>query len=220
MDTIRDPHSVGVRVFRWVLFLLAAFYVLRQFVFAASYADPGGPFRYLTHWALLLNFVTVSRMLAVTEHRSDRDWGMLVGVAAVINALVVMLYWRLFFQDPALVNTGTPIWWVEYYLHLLGPVLLWIDALFVYGGFRHPGRALAGLVVIVAAYIAWIELFVGPFNDLPSGSVTSGLPYPFLNNMEIGERLAFYGTTCISVLVFLGLFWGMAVLVRRLMGQR
>lgn len=215
MFDIESQRSRNIRIFRWIVFALAAFYCLRQFVFTADYSAPGGPFRYLTHWALLLSFASASRMLAVTEGRSDRDWGMLVGVTAVTNAMVVFLYWRLFLEDPALVNNGTPVWYTEYYLHLLGPILQWIDALFVYGAFRHLRQSFAGLTGVVGGYIAWMELFVGPFNERPIGSVTSGLPYPFLNSMEPSARAGFYVTTSVTVLVFLGLFWGLAILSRR-----
>ncbi len=212
-----DQHKPWVRGFRWVIFALAAFYMLRTFVFAADYSSPGGPFRYLTVWALVLNFVTTSRMLALSEHRSTRDWGPLVGVAAVTNMLVVFLYWRLFLIDPKLVNNGTPIWWVEYYMHLIGPVLLWVDAIFVYRAFHHVWQSLVGLAVLVLGYIAWMELFVGPLNDLPQGLVTSGLPYPFLNNMQWDERLGFYVTTGITVGVLLLVFWAFCAGARRLM---
>ena len=217
---IRDQHSQAIRVFRWAIFLIAAFYVLRQFIFTADYSGAGGPFRYLTHWGLLLTFFTASRMLAVTEHRSTRDWGVLVGVTAVTNALVVFLYWRLFLIDPALVNNGAPTWWVEYYIHLLGPLLQWIDAIFIFGAFRHFWKALAGLVVVVLGYIAWIELFVGPTNDLPQGSVTNGLPYPLLNNMVLDDRIGFYATTSATVLVFLVVFWGLCVAARKVLAQK
>lgn len=216
----RDRRHRAVRLFRWFVFALAGFYVLRQFVFAADYSEPGGPFRFLTHWALLLSFASASRMLAVTEGRSDRDWGPLVGVAAVVNALVVFLYWRLFLEDPALVNSGTPVWWVEYYIHGAGPLLQWIDALFVFGAFRHVRQTLAGLAVLVLGYIGWIEMFVQRFNDQPAGTVTSGLPYPFLNSMEPAARAGFYATTGVTVAIFLGLFWGLAVAVRRLSVRR
>ena len=216
---MRDQHTAPVRAFRWAVFLLAAFYVLRQFVFAADYGDPGGPFRYLTHWALLLTFFTASRMLALSEYRSDRDWGMLVGVTAVTNALVVFLYWRLFLQDPALVTTATPIWWVEYYVHLLGPLLQWADALLIFGGFRHFWKSLGGLAVLVSSYVAWIELFVGPNNAAPVGRVTSGLPYPFLNNLVAGDRLGFYLTTAMSVVAFLVVFQGAVLAARAVLGR-
>ena len=127
-----DPHARWVLIFRWAVFLLAAFFVLRQLVIVGDYGHAGGPFRYLTIWALLLSFFSASRMLALTERRSDKTWPRLVMVTAVANGLTVLMYWRLWLQDPALVVAGDPLpLWVDYYLHGVGPLLQWIDVLFV-----------------------------------------------------------------------------------------
>ena len=210
-----NPHARPVLLYRWVVFLLAAGFSLRQIVIAADYSDPGGPFRFLTIWALLLSFFAASRMLAISERRSTRQWPNLVMVAAVTNALVVMMYWRLYFEDPALVNAGPPLpWWLEYYLHGLGPLLQWIDALFIYGGFRRPLRAVPPFLGVTVVYLLWVELFVQRANETPVGLVTDGLPYPFLNSMELTERLTFYAITSGTGLVFLAAFAGLALTIR------
>ena len=91
------------------------------------------------------------------------------------------------------------------YLHALGPALQWIDALFVQRAFRRFTQALGVLIGTVLAYVAWAEFVVRPMNDSPSGSVTSGLPYPFLNNLELPGRVTFYGVNLgVAVLVLLG----------------
>jgi hypothetical protein len=41
-------------------------------------------------------------------------------------------------------------------------------------------------------YCIWIEFIIAPFNLEPIGSVTNGLPYPFLNDMSLYERVVFY----------------------------
>ncbi|MEO1780364.1 MAG: hypothetical protein AAFU63_16435, partial [Pseudomonadota bacterium] len=216
MTFIADPHARWVLIYRWIVFLLAAGFTLRQIVIYADYGPPGGPFRFLTIWALLLSFFAASRMLALTEKRSERPWPNLVAVTAVANALVVLIYWRLWLQDPALVNSGPPLpWWLDYYLHGLGPLLQWIDALFIYGAFRKPLRAVPLLLIVTGAYLLWIEFFVGPMNDRPVGLVTDGLPYPFLNAMELPDRLQFYGVTAASGLVFLAIFAALAWAIRR-----
>ncbi len=212
-----DPHARWVLIYRWVVFLLAAGFTLRQLVFAADYSDPGGPFRFLTIWALLFSFFSASRMLAITERRSEREWPNLVAVTAVLNALVVILYWRLWLQDPALVNADGPLpWWLDYYLHGLGPLLQWIDALFIYGAFQRPARAAIPLVGLTLAYIVWIEGFVQRANAAPVGQITDGLPYPFLNNLTPPERAEFYVTTAVSGLMLLAGFAALAWLIRRL----
>ena len=201
-------HSRPVLYYRWVVFLLAAGYCLYQILFG-SWTGPGGPFRYLTIWALFLSFYAASRMLALTERRITRRHEVTAMTAAVLNVMVVFLYWRLYLADPALVNNGDPIvWWLEYYLHGLGPALQIIDALFIGAVFRRVWRAVLPLMAIIGAYVAWAEFFVQRFNERPAGSVTSGLPYPFLNNMELPERAAFYmvnAGTALGLLMVFGL---------------
>ncbi|MGR3491208.1 MAG: hypothetical protein ACU0DW_04050 [Shimia sp.] len=204
-----DLHSKSIRLWRWIVFALAAFYAVYMIVMSPYLGNAGGPFRYLTIWALLLNFFAASRNLAFTEYRTERRYEGLIPAICVINAMVVLLYWRLYFADPTSVTRGGElgIWWQELYLHALGPALLWIDALLVNRAFRRPVASLAWLVGIIGAYVAWIELFVGPFNAQPIGSVTSGLPYPFLNDLTLDGRAVFYGTNIAVAVVLLALFF-------------
>ncbi len=215
-----DIHNRYVILYRWAVFLLAAGYCLYQLVYG-SWSGPGGPFRYLTIWALFLSFYSASRMLALSEHRITRRHEVTATCAAVLNVMVVYLYWQLYFTDPALVNNGGPIiWHQEYYLHALGPALQIIDALFIGRVFRRVWRAILPLLAIIAAYVAWAELFVQRFNNKPQGEVTSGLPYPFLNNMELPERAVFYaanGGTAMALLVVFGVVG--AVLYRMMRSQ-
>ena len=207
-----DIHSRPVLAYRWVVFLLAAGYCLYRVV-TEDYSFPGGPFRFLTIWALFMSFYSASRMLALSEGRITRNHESTAMVTAVVNVMVVFLYWRLFFENPALVNgRGDIVWHQQYYLHGLGPALQIIDAVFVSRAFRRPWRAIPALIGFICVYLLWAELFVQRFNTTPAGSVTSGLPYPFLNNLELPDRMSFYGTNLISALVVLALLsalcWG------------
>lgn len=187
-------HSKPVLAYRWVTFLLAGGYCLYQLL-SHDYSNPGGPFRFLTIWALFLSFYSASRMLALSERRITRNHHRTASIAAVVNIMVVFLYWKLFFTDPALVSgKEIPVWHQQYYLHALGPALQIFDALFIAQAFRKPLRTIPALVGFIGVYVLWAEMFVQRFNDSPSGSVTSGLPYPFLNALEPPERLQFYAT--------------------------
>jgi hypothetical protein len=201
-------HSNRVLVFRWVVFLLAAGYSLYQ-IATSGYEHFGGPFRFLTIWALLMSFYSASRMLALSKHRITRPHQVTAIVAAVLNIMVVYLYWKLWFTDPTLVNNvGQIVWHQEYYLHGLGPALQIIDALFIGRVFTRTWRAAVPLVCIIAVYVAWTELVVQRYSQSSPGSVTSGLPYPFLNSMEWGERAGFYGLNlgvALGLLVALGI---------------
>ncbi|OSP54451.1 androgen-induced gene 1 family protein [Pseudoruegeria sp. SK021] len=154
-------------------------------------------------------------MMRTARYGALGDPGAVFGsVVAVLNALVVASYWRLYFTDPALVNGDTQIaGYREYYLHLAGPVLQWIDVLFLKRAFRFPLCTAVWLGALVVIYVLWAEVLVAPLNLTPVGTVTSGLPYPFLNDMPLAARLRFYGLTYASGVVFVGLFWAAARLV-------
>jgi hypothetical protein len=203
-----DIHSRPVLTYRWIVFLLAAGYCIYQ-IFNASYAHFGGPFRFLTIWALFISFYAASRMLALSERRITRTHQVTAMTASVLNVMVCYLYWKLWFTNPDLVNNDGPVvWHQEYYLHALGPALQIIDALFIGRVFTRTWRAALPLTGIIAAYVAWSELVVQRLSDSSAGSVTSGLPYPFLNSMELAERLGFYGlnaAVAIGLLVVFGL---------------
>ncbi|MEL6519320.1 MAG: hypothetical protein AAFQ66_00035 [Pseudomonadota bacterium] len=213
-----DPFSRPVLTYRWIVFLLAAGYAVYQLV-SSSYEGPGGPFRYLTNWALLLSFYSASRMLAISEKRITNPHLLTASVAAVLNAMVVIQYWRLYLNDPASVSNQDLAWYVEYYIHLVGPLLQWIDALFIARAFRRHLPAMGILLCVVVAYVAWAEFFVGPMNRSPIGSVTSGLPYPFLNEMEFQARLVFYAINLAAAWILYGLFAVIAGLIRRHMAN-
>jgi len=56
-------------------------------------------------------------------------------------------------------------------------------------------------------YIFWKEALTGPLNNTQVGSVTCGLPFPFLNNMLYAERVGFYVTTALIGLGFYFAGW-------------
>ncbi|MEM6610526.1 MAG: hypothetical protein AAF689_18355 [Pseudomonadota bacterium] len=206
-----------ITLYRWAVFLLAGFYLVWLVLVDADYSQAGGPFRFLTIWALLFSFFAASRMMALVERRSDNDWPAFVAVTATLNFMVVFLYWRLFLADPDSVTSaaGPPEPWVQYYIHALGPVLQWGDMLFIHRNVRRFRRALVLLLGVVAAYVVWVELFVQSLNDMPWGDVTSGLPYPFLNNLEFPARAAFYAQTVVSAVIVLVVICGLARFLRR-----
>ncbi len=202
-----------VLIFRWIAFLLAAGYCLRT-LFFGSWDGFGGPFRYLTIWALFCSFFAFSRMMAIEEGRSTHRWDGFVCMTAVINTMVVFLYWRLYFADANSVTDDGQLraWYLEMYLHLLGPLLQVIDAIFIHRSFHRLRAAAAWLIGVIIAYVLWAELVVQRFNDRPEGTVTSGLPYPFLNNLELSERAVFYATNfatgILLLLIYAAIAWG------------
>lgn len=196
-------------IFRWTAFLLAGGYCIRTMIFGGWDAF-GGPFRFLTIWALFASFFAFSRMMAMEEGRSDNRWDGFVCMTAVINTMVVFLYWRLYFADPMSVTTDGELaaWHLEMYLHLFGPLLQIIDTIFVHRSYTRLKSAFVWLIGVIATYVLWAEFVVQPLNDSPAGTVTSGLPYPFLNNLELADRMGFYITNAVVGIVLLLLYAG------------
>ena len=208
--------SRSLWVFRWVVFLLAAGYCLRTLLFS-DWSNFAGPFRFLTIWALFASFFCASRMMALMEGRSTRRWDGFVSMTAVLNAMVVYLYWRLFLDDPASVTRDGELGelYLELYLHALGPLLQWIDAIFIHRAFRRLGAAIAWLFGLISVYVVWVELVVQALNATPRGTVTTGLPYPFLNSLLPGDRAVFYASNFAAGLILLAVFAAVAWAVRR-----
>lgn len=210
--------SKPVVIFRWIVFLLALFYALRMVLVHSVIDEPFGPFRWLTYWANLLAVACAWFMLGRSRGRVAARYEGLTAATAVIGGLVVYLYWTLYFNDPTSVSSDGPgAMWLEAYYHGAGPILQCFDALFILRGFRAPLRAVAWLLGVVLAWLCFIELAVQPLNDTPMGRVTSGLPYPFLNNMELADRLPFYGTNILAGLVLLAVLSGLAWVIRRVL---
>ncbi|MFQ5437913.1 MAG: hypothetical protein ACE5DK_03675 [Paracoccaceae bacterium] len=207
--------SSAITSYRWIVFLLALGFWLYQFLFADMGAF-GIQFRYLTIWGLTANLVVAGMMLRLSLGRSERSYNAFVSATAVLGAIVVFMYWKLYFTDPALVNGGNALpWYQEYYLHAGTQVLMWIDAFFILGVFDAIWKTLLTMLAIFLGYIAWIEILVRPLNDAPVGSATSGLPYPFLNDMAMGDRAGFYATTIASAVIFQGIGWVISRIIRR-----
>lgn len=214
-----EQRSKAVIAYRWLIVLLALGYTIYQFGIDVDYGPPGGPFRYATYWALLLSLLTSVHLLARAQFGRRPRYDGFVAAAAVFNMMVVLLYWRLYFNDPTSVSaTGPGPWHQEYYLHLMGPVLLTFDVLFIFRGFRRPIAGALWLIGLVGAFAVVSEFVFAPLNSTPRGTVTAGLPYPFLNNLTAGERLNFYANNIgVAVMMLLG-FAAVAWLVRRVLG--
>jgi hypothetical protein len=198
--------------YRWCVFAIALAFWLYQF--ATNDRDSvGWQFRYLTHWALTMSVISAWFMLRLSRGVSAARHEVFASVTVVVNIMVVFLYWKIYLTDPTQFYVDGKVtnpWHQEYYFHVFGPVLQWIDAFFVLGAFGPMKRITIGVFAVVASYLAWMELIVQPFNFDRAGSVTSGLPYRFLNNMEFTERAGFYAQWTLGAVIFLGLCWAAA----------
>ncbi len=193
--------------FRGVCFFVGILYWFYQF-YVANYDQFGIQFRYLTIWGLTGNVLVTGLLFKQTLSQQNEKYFAAVSAVCVLNALVVFLYWRLYFIDPKLVNySGSIVWFQEYYLHLLGPLLLFVDAMLFNRSFRQFKLGIILALLLSFSYVAWTEIVTGTLNTVPVGSMTSGLPYPFLNDMVMSDRLEFYAISILTGVFFYFLFW-------------
>ena len=210
----RTPFARG---YRWFVLGVTLFYFINQF-FATDLSIFGWQFRFLTIWALTASLVSAFFMVRLAMGWSDARHEVWASVTLVMNATVVLMYWKIYLQDPALfyADGESPVWYREYFLHAAGPMFQAIDALFILGVFQRMKQTVVYVLAVPLAYIAWIEFALRPMNETPMGEVTSGLPYLFLNDMEPSGRINFYITTTITMFVLMLMFWGLSALLRRL----
>ena len=188
---LKFDHRFILR-YRFVCLLLSIGYFLYQFL-GVNFDNFGIHFRYLTIWGLTGAMIATWLLYRNKRHGLPEAYLAFVSAIAVLNAMVVFLYWKLYFIDPGLVNySGSIVWFQEYYLHVLGPLLIILDALFFNNSFTQVKKGALTILGICLLYIFWTEVLTGPLNATPEGSVTNGLPYPFLNDMRVIERVVFY----------------------------
>jgi len=198
---LKFDHEFILR-YRLVCLLLSIGYFVYQFT-EANYDNFGIQFRYLTIWGLTGAMIATWLLYKTKRDGLPEMHLAFVSAISVLNAMVVFLYWKLYFIDPSLVNySGSIVWFQEYYLHVLGPLLIILDALVFNNSFTQIKNGLLTILGICLLYILWTEAVTGPLNTTPEGSVTNGLPYPFLNNMVFTERVSFYATTILTGIGF------------------
>jgi len=198
-----SQSSTPIRAYRLFTLAITAFYFC--FLFTTANLDAfGWQFRFLTVWGLTASLVSAWFMVRLSFGQSDKRHEVWASVTVVLNATVVLMYWKIYFTDPALFygsDGGPEHLHQEYFLHAVGPALQVIDAFFILGVFTRLKATVMAVIALPVAYIAWAELALQPLNQTPAGSVTTGLPYLFLNDLEPSARMNFYITTVITMFV-------------------
>jgi len=178
--------SNRVILFRSIVFILALGYWFYQF-FSTDPGYFGAQFRFLTIWTLTANVIVAAQMLRLSLGHSKNEMTAFVSLVVVLNFSVVFNYWRIYLADPTNFyrDGDSADWWQEYYLHLLGPILVWIDAFLILGVFRK----LRGVLIAT--------LIIG------------------VNDMELSSRFVFYCAITVCNLVFILIGWGIARMLGR-----
>ena len=196
----------AVGLWRLGVLILAAGFRAYEFT-VQDLANFGWQFRFLAIWALSLSVVSGALALRLSLVPEAEPPETLFTVTAAVNAAAVLLFWRLWLLDPVLVETdGRSVPAQLWYLNGVGPMLQWVEALVLARGPRRVLAPLGWIAAVAALYVLWIEGAVRPLNDVPGGIVTTGLPYPFLNDMDLAARLTFYAQAAVLALGLGGAF--------------
>jgi len=198
--------------FRVVVAILAVGFFVEPYVQGGPSGEAfGGHYRYLTRWNFTLNTVIALWALLVQFRPSLSIPSLVCSIALPMNTTVLLLYWGLYFIDPALVNAGgvplTPV--KEYYLHALTSVFAFVECLYLHRPFISMKKSLLGLIGMTFTYLFWVELAVFPLNSSPCGTTLTtvcGLPYPFLNDMSGGVRVGFYVVAVLGIMASIPLW--------------
>ena len=84
--------------YRLVCLLLSVGYFFYQFT-AANYENFGIQFRYLTIWGLTGAMVSSYLLYRSKRNNLPETYRAFVSAVAVLNAMVVFLYWKLYFSQ-------------------------------------------------------------------------------------------------------------------------
>ena len=184
-------------LFRVTCLAFAFIFVLDMFFLSGSKffieVGFGKQFRYFTLWSLLANFMAILFLSLSKIFRIFDQTKPFIAISSMMGLFTIILYWGLYFIDPNLVNYGDDQldFFREIYLHFIGPALLFFDAFVLKKTFTHFKKIVPYAFIINFGYFGWLELLVGPNSDFPVGKITSGLPYPFMNDMLLEHRLIF-----------------------------
>ena len=192
----------AVGLWRLGVLLLAAGFWAYEFT-VQDLADFGWQFRFLGIWALSLSLVSGALALRLSLVPGAEAPETFFTVTAAVNAACVVMFWWFWTRDPSALMPGGEIAPSQlWYVHGLGPVLQWFEVLVLSRGARRIAAPVGWIAAVAVLYVLWIEGGVRPLNEVPGGLVTTGLPYPMLNDMELAARLSLYAQAAIVGIAF------------------
>ena len=212
-------RHVSILNFRYFVFTLALGYWFYQFM-VTDYTMVGLQFRLLTFWGLTGAVSVAWLMLSLSRKGLPPAHDALVSAVAVLNGIVVFLYWKYVFYRP---GSGK---WIRPH-RLVSRILsacCWAGpddsgcAVYKRRVQTAPKGSTSDIFDLSGVYF-WTEVITRPLNDTPIGSVVSGLPYPFLNDMTLQSRIGFYATTIATSLLMYLVGWLIGVMFPKLRFQ-
>ena len=141
--------SPFIRNYRYIVFAIALSYWLNL------YSKYGFQFlHYLTNWGLTLSVICAGLLSFEAATTKTLRVNSFVIATFCLNAVVMVLYWKLYFKDPDLLYAGrTPMpWYRDDYVHLLCPLTQMFDAVVFKQAFSN--RLFKGVVYYLCLSLA------------------------------------------------------------------
>ncbi len=192
--------------------ILATFFVYINFErFHLFFISFGGAYRFWSDWGFAACVLSCYWMLSSTKRKKHA-----IGISVISAASVSYagLYWVFFLGAPgsgALPVSFEPV--TTAIIHSVVPLLQIINTIFFVNSFQRLKPIMYRILVLTIAYVIWLIVLVAPLNDTPSGTVTSGYPYPFLNNLSFIEVL---GSLIVGIVLLTMLCALLVAFLRRL----
>lgn len=151
---------------------------------------------FFSFFTVLSNIASVM-MLAMLAWRPARSsspvFSLFRGAVTVYMSVTGLLYAVLL--APTGIDVGLTEPWVNWSLHVVGPVALAIDWILSPAAVELPRRAPLIWMAFPAAYLVY---------SLTRGAIVDWYPYPFLDPAETGGYLGVAGWVGVALLVILG----------------
>lgn len=190
-----------IRNYRYLVFSIALAY------WSNLYYMYGFQFlHYLTNWGLTLSVICAGLLSLESLLQKKLRINSLVIAVFCLNSVIMVLYWKLYFKNPDLLYAGrTPMpWYRDDYVHLLCPLTQMFDALVFKQAFSN--KLLKGILyymVLASAYSICSEFLFA-------------LPYPFMWDLDLGQRIAFYINAQLTGIIAFFVGVGLSVLFKRI----
>jgi hypothetical protein len=191
------------RAIRLALASLLAVALISQLLVGMSRSDLS-VVNFFSYFTVLSNTAAIV-MLVLLAARPERDdspaFAVFRGAVTVYMTVTGIIY--AFVLAPHLADVDVPEPWIDWSIHVIGPLAVVVDWIFWRPTVRIPLRAILIWLVLPAGYLAY-SLIRGPMADW--------YPYPFLDPAESGghEGVALWSLVVLTVILgvsFLTYWW-------------
>ena len=192
--------SPFIRNYRYIVFFIALSYWLNLFsMYGFQFLH------YLTNWGLTLSVICAGLLSYESTIQKTLRINSLIIAVFCLNSVIMVLYWKLYFKNPDLLYAGrTPMpWYRDDYVHLVCPLTQMFDALVFKQAFSNKlFKGFLYFVLVALVYSICSE-------------VIFALPYPFLWDLDLGQRISFYIHAQLTGLAAFSVGVGLSVLLKK-----